>query len=151
QAKIIPGRIILPRSNGEEINVPIDAATNFALADFDARKPGKAAAFTDERVWHMGIVLAAKELGLNLTNASVDLPRGEIRLRGAGGVERIIPVDSDGNFFVNWQLTATNSALVREPIEKLLLQDFQRLQGQTNGLQKNFAGKLVVVIYQLQG
>ena len=48
----------------------------------------KAKAFTDQRVWQMGIVLAAQELKLDLQNAEVDLPHGKIVLRGANGVER---------------------------------------------------------------
>jgi len=96
RARVEPGHIILPRANGEEIKVPVDAETNFALADFVGGKlpPGvapQARAFTDEHVWHMGVVLAACELKLNLDRADMDLPHGRITLRGANGVERILP------------------------------------------------------------
>ena len=54
------------------------------------------------RLWHMGIVLAAKELGLDLTRSIVQDDR--IILQGDNGVKRIIPLDSDGYFYVNWSI-----------------------------------------------
>ena len=106
-------------------------------------QPTKARPFTDERVWHMGIVLAAQELKLDLDHADVDLPHGRITLRGANGVERVIPVDTDGYFYIDWRLTKDDPHLARAPIESLLLQDSRRLLGQTNGLRDDFRGKLV--------
>ncbi len=151
KAKVEPGQIILPRSNGEEIKVPIDAETNFDLADFDAKLPGKAKAFTDQRVWQMGIVLAAQALKLDLQNAEVDLPRGRIVLRGANGLERIIPVDSDGYFYIDWRLKSNDPHLLQAPVENLLAQNFRRLNGETNGLSDDFRGRLVIVGSAAQG
>ena len=151
KAKVLSGQIILPRSNGEEIKVPIDAGTNFDLADFDAKLPGKAKAFTDQRVWQMGIVLAAQQLKLDLQGAEVDLPHGKIILRGANGMKRIIPVDSDGYFYIDWRLTPNDPRLARAPAENLLLQNYRRLNGDTNGLTEDFRGKLVVVGSAAQG
>ena len=151
KAKVVSGQIILPRSNGEEIRVPIDGETNFDLADFDARLPGKARAFTDERVWQMGIVLAAQALKLDLQNAGVDLPRGKIILRGANGVERVIPVDRDGYFHIDWRLTPNDPHLTRVPVETLLRQNYRRLNGDTNGLNAGVDGRLVIVGSAAQG
>ena len=53
----------------------------------------------------MGIVLAAQELKLDLDHADVDLPHGRITLRGTNNVERVIPVDADGYFYIDWRLT----------------------------------------------
>jgi class 3 adenylate cyclase/CHASE2 domain-containing sensor protein len=155
-AKIEPGWIILPRSNGDDIKVPVDAENNFTLADFigDKLPPGvapKAKAFTEERVWHMGIVLAAQELKLDLKNAEIDLPRGKIILRGTNGVERVIPVDADGYFYIDWRFTPSDPNLLRAPIESLLWQDKQRLLGQTNELRDDFRGKLVILGSAAQG
>jgi adenylate cyclase len=75
----------------------------------------------------------------------VDLPRGKIVLHGANGVERTIPVDAKGYFYIHWQLTATNASIVRAPIEDVLKQDKLRLLGETNGLRDDFRGKLVIV------
>jgi class 3 adenylate cyclase len=156
RARVEPGHIILPRANGEEIKVPVDAETNFALADFVGGKlpPGmapQARAFTDEHVWHMGVVLAACELKLNLDRADMDLPHGRITLRGANGVERILPVDADGYFYIDWRLTPNDPRLLRAPIESLLRQDKQRLLGRTNEVRDDFQGKLVVVGSAVQG
>ncbi|MDD5139251.1 MAG: adenylate/guanylate cyclase domain-containing protein [Verrucomicrobiales bacterium] len=152
-----PGKIILPQTGTTNaITVPVDAENNFELADFvgDRLPPGvapKARAFTDERIWHMGIVLAAQELKLDLARAEIDLPHGRIILRGANGVERVIPVDSSGYFYIDWRLTPRDAHLLRAPVENLLLQDRRRLLGQTNDLRDDFRGKLVVVGSTAQG
>jgi class 3 adenylate cyclase/CHASE2 domain-containing sensor protein len=147
-----PGKIILPQTGlTNSIEVAVDAENNFSPADFlgDTLPPGtatKARAFTDERIWHMGIVLAAQALKLDLNHADVDLKHGRITLRGANGAERVIPVDSSGYFFVDWGLK-----LSRMPIENLLWQDRQRLLGRTHGLRDDFRGKLVIVGSAVQG
>ncbi|HEX5397737.1 MAG TPA: adenylate/guanylate cyclase domain-containing protein, partial [Verrucomicrobiae bacterium] len=151
KAKVEPGRIILPRSNGEEIRVPIDAETNFDLADFDASRSGKAKAFTDERVWQMGIVLAARALRLDLKHPDIDLPGGKIVLHGPNGIERTIPVDRDGYFYINWLLKPNDPRLLQAPIENLLAQNYRRLEGETNDMRDDFRGKLVVVGSTAQG
>jgi class 3 adenylate cyclase len=151
KAKVEPGQIILPRSNGEEIKVPVDAGTNFDLADFDAKLSGKAKAFTDQRVWQMGIVLAAQQLNLDLKNAEIDLPHGEIILHGANGVERAITVDRDGCFYIDWRLMPNDPHLFQAPVESLLAQNFRRLNGETNNLRDDFRGKLVIVGSAAQG
>jgi class 3 adenylate cyclase len=156
-ARFAPGKIILPQIGTTNVfTVPIDAQTNFALADFVGNKlpPGLAPetrAFTDERVWHMGIVLAAKELGLDLAGANVDLSHGKITLRGAGGVERIIPVDDAGNFLVDWRMRPNDPLVHQVPIENLLGQSYRRLNGDTNDFRDDFRGKLAIVIYNLHG
>ena len=157
QARFAPGKIILPQTGTTNvIEVPVDADNNFQLADFigDKLPPGvapKAKAFTDERVWHMGIVLAAQELKLDLDHADVDLPRGRITLRGANGVERILPVDANGYFYIDWRLTPNDPRLLRAPIESLLWQDKLRLSGETNDLRDDFRGKLVVFGFVIAG
>jgi class 3 adenylate cyclase/CHASE2 domain-containing sensor protein len=157
RAKIEPGRIILPQTGSTNtVEVPVDSDNNFSLADFGGDKlpPGvapKSKAFTNERVWHMGIVLAAQELKLDLAHAEIDLTRGKITLHGAGGIRRVIPVDADGYFYIDWRLTQDDAQLKCSPIEKLLLQDKRRLLGETNDLSDDFKGKLVVVGSAAQG
>jgi class 3 adenylate cyclase/CHASE2 domain-containing sensor protein len=156
-AQFTPGKIILPQIRTTNVfTVPVDAQTNFALADFVGNKlprgmPPEARAFTDERIWHMGIVLAAKELGLDLAGADVDLPQGKITLHGTNGVERIIPVDSTGDFFVDWRIRPNDLLLHQAPIESLLWQSYGKLNGDTNGLRDDFRGKLAIIIYNLHG
>jgi class 3 adenylate cyclase len=157
RAQIEPGKIILPQTGStNSVTVPVDAENIFSLADLvgDNLPPGvapKAKAFTDERVWHMGIVLAAQELKLDLQNADIDLPHGKITLHGANGIERVIPVDANGYFYIDWRLNENNPHLLRAPIEDLLMQDRQRLLGETNGLSNVFRGKLVIVGSTAQG
>jgi len=156
-AKFAPGKILLPQTGTTNvIEISVDAENNFQVADFvgDKLPPGvapKAKAFDEKRIWHMGIVLAAQQLKLALSQAMVDLPAGKIILRGAGGVERVIPVDESGYFIVDWRLTPNDPHLLRMPVESLLWQDHQRLLGETNGLRDDFRGKLVVVGSAVQG
>ena len=150
QARIEPRQVVLPRHGGNDIKVPLDGEGNFDLVDFGGENlpPGvarKAKPFTEERLWHMGVVLAAQELQLDLAKAEVDLKKGRITLRGAGGVERVIPVDAEGCFFIDWSLPPNHPQLTQEAIQGLLWQDRLRLDGRTNELKNLWDGKLVVV------
>ena len=150
-AQFLPGKVILSQvGTTNTVVLPIDAQTNFASADLlgsplPAGVPPRLRAFTDQVVWHMGVVLAARQLGLDLRKAEIDLADGKITLRGTNGVVRIIPVDSDGYFYVDWRLTDNDPSLLREPTEVLLKQDELRLEGQTNGLSDAYRDKLVIV------
>jgi adenylate cyclase len=108
-------------------------------------------AFDNQGVWDMGIVLAALELNLDLAHPDLDLAHGRITLHGANGIERVIPVDRDGYFYIDWRLKPNDPRLLRAPIENLLWQDRQRLLDQTNGLSDDFRGKLVIVGSAAQG
>ncbi len=153
-AQILPGKIILPLGGGTNFTVALDHNGNFDLTDFVGDViPKKFKRFDQPfaRVWDLGIVLAARELKLDLARAEVDLPHGKIILRGANGVERTIPVDAKGYFYINWQLMAGSPEVPRVPMEELLKQDKLRLLGETNGLRDDFRGKLVVVGSAAQG
>ena len=148
--RIETNQIVLLRPGDKDVAVPIDAETNFDLVDFGAVNlpPGvsrKARAFTTERIWHMGIVLAAQELNLDLAGAEVDLPRGRIVLRGPNGIERIIPVDADGYFYINWELTSMDRRLTIEPFEKIVAEDQLRNERPVVESMNSWAGKLVVI------
>ena len=93
----------------------------------------------------MGIVLAAQELKLDLTNADVNLAEGRITLHGAGGVERTFSVDKDGYFFINWEVPYTDPRVTKEPMENLLIKDMERSAGVTNGLPDRWKNKLTIV------
>jgi class 3 adenylate cyclase/CHASE2 domain-containing sensor protein len=150
RARIENQQVILPRPGGEDIRVPLDREGNFDLADFGGENlpPGvarKARPFTEERLWHMGIVLAAQELGADLGQAEVDLSRGKIVLHGRNGLVRRIPVTADGTFYIDWCLPPNSPQLTQEPVQALLVQDHSRLKGETNALQARWKNKLVVV------
>ncbi len=157
RARFAPDKIILPQSGATNaVEIPVDADNSFELADFLGDRlppnlPPKAKAFTIKRIWHMGIVLAAQQLKLDLSKSTVNLPGRRIILHGANGVERVIPVDDKGYFLVDWRLTPNDTNLLRQPIENLLWQDRARLLGRTNGLNDDFRGKLVIVGNAIQG
>lgn len=143
RADILPGRIVLPQNGSTNVvEIPIDTQTNFAP---------HARAYTDVRVWHMGIILAAQELGLDLNKSELDLAGGKIILHGTNGVERTIPVDREGYFYVDWRMIPSDNRLLSAPIEALLWQEEQRLEGKTNGLSDAFRNKLVVVGSAVEG
>jgi class 3 adenylate cyclase/CHASE2 domain-containing sensor protein len=150
-AQVEPDRIVIPVEGSEPAVIKLDADGNFDLTDLVGDKlpagmPRKAKPFTPERVWHMGVVLAAMQLGLDLTNADVNLAQGSIALRGPGGMARTIPVDADGFFYIDWCLPPDHDpALTTEAIHDLLLQYKQRLDGQTEGLTNRWRDKLAVV------
>jgi class 3 adenylate cyclase/CHASE2 domain-containing sensor protein len=150
KARVLKNQIILPRYEGADIVIPLDAQGDFELADLagpnlPAGLPRKAKPFTEQRVWHMGVVLAARELGLDLGKAEIDLPHCRITLHGPAGLQRVIPVDQDGWFFIDWCMPPSHPKLTRQAIQDLLAQYKARLDGQTNSLVNLWSGKTVVV------
>jgi class 3 adenylate cyclase/CHASE2 domain-containing sensor protein len=146
-------RIVLPFEDGQTLEVPLDnnGEMNVRSKKVPGGVPTKAKPFTDERIWHMGIVLAAQQLGLDLAHADVDLADGRITLHGTNGLVRVIPVDANGYFFVDWRLKPNDPHITSLPIEDLLVQYNERRDGQTNGLSDVFRDKLVVVGSAVQG
>ena len=102
-------------------------------------------AFDDQGYWDMGILLAALSLNLDLAHPDLDLAHGRITLYGTHGIKRVIPVDHNGYFYIDWRLKLDDPRLLRAPIEDLLWQDKLRLLDRTNGLRDGFRGRLVVV------
>jgi len=149
RARVLPGKLVLPRDGIEDIEIPLDAGGRFDVTDFTAEPPPgmplKALPFELERRWHLGIVLAAHALGLDLSRAQVDLDGGRITLAGDHGVQRILPVDREGFFFVDWSLTLDHPALLRQPMHQLLAADAARLRGQPVPDEGGWRGRIVVV------
>jgi class 3 adenylate cyclase/CHASE2 domain-containing sensor protein len=144
-AIIEPHQIVIKRKELGDITIPLDQDGNFDISDLWEGPSRKAKPFTIRRAWHMGVVLAASELKLDLDKADIDLPNGRITLRGPSGLERVIPVDRNGYFYVDWCLPPNHPALTQEPIQNLLLQDKMRLQDQSEGLTNRWRGKLAVI------
>lgn len=67
------------------------------------------------RIWHLGIVMAAKELGLDLGAARVG--RARIEIPGQDGVSRTIPLDDEGLFYINWGLRWNDPRIAQESFE----------------------------------
>lgn len=157
--RVEPDQIVLLRPLGlSPITIPLTNGM-FDLLGFTDRVPRGMQRFdrpfTDERVWDMGIVLAARELGLDLDHAEVDMDAGRITLRSTNGVTRVIPVDKDGYFYINWNMGIADRNLQYEPFEGLLAQYQRRVAQSTNAMvdqlanryehKINWQGKLVVI------
>lgn len=150
RARVEPGRVVLPRQDGEQIVLPLDAEGRFDVADFWGEKlpagmERRARPFEETRRWHMGVVLGALEIGADLGRAEVDLAGGRIVLRGKAGLKRVIPVDSQGRFYIDWRLPPNHPQLAQQAVKDLLVQNRLRLAGQTNGLVERWTGKLAVI------
>ena len=154
RARLEPGQVIVPHmrregAQGADLKVPLDAEGNFDLQWFVGDKlPRGMARFNRpiaaQPIWHMGVLLAAQALQLDLSKAQVDLAHGRVTLHGPG-CERIIPVDAHGYAYVDWCLPPEDPRLTKEAIEYLLLQDRLRQAGQTEELTNQWRGKLAVV------
>jgi class 3 adenylate cyclase/CHASE2 domain-containing sensor protein len=138
-------KVTLKRKGVEDITVPLDSEGRFSLADFDERAgpDAKALPFVERRIWQMGIVIAARELGLDLENAKIDLRRGQIELRGKDGLTRTLFVDGKKRFYIDWALPPDDPRLSRLPMQEVLGQNRARLDGAT--IHSEWKGKLVVV------
>lgn len=125
------GSVVAPPGRGD------GAATN------QTSGPRWTKPFTKQRLWQLGILLAARDLHLDLNRARVDFARGRIEIPDGSGAWRIIPVDRQGRFYIDWTLTGTDPRLTAEPIERLLARyELRRL-----GLEvtNRWAGKIAVI------
>jgi class 3 adenylate cyclase len=151
-------RITIAGAGRTPVVLPIDREGNFDQAALyehlsaalgqprqaPANVKRQARAWTELRVWDLGIVLAARRLQLDLAGAIVE-PGRRIVLRGTNGAERVLPIDGEGRFLIDWSISPFDPALTRESFHGLLLQEMARRQGQTNGLAEQWRGKLAVV------
>jgi adenylate cyclase len=94
------------------------------------------------RLWHLGLVLAARELDLDLNNAVIT--RSEIRLQSPGGTERRIPVDAQGFFYIDWSLAWNDARLTAFDFETVLFDALSRERGRTN-IAPVWKDKIVVI------
>jgi class 3 adenylate cyclase/CHASE2 domain-containing sensor protein len=130
---------------GEEIVFPTDDFGEIATTNLNrhlrAGVAGKFAPFTPFRAWSMGIVLAARELGLDLEHA--EARPGRILLHGSGGVTRTIPVDADGYFYIDWSLALNDPRLTEGSMVELLEEFNERATGEA--VPNRWKDKLVVI------
>jgi class 3 adenylate cyclase/CHASE2 domain-containing sensor protein len=108
-----------------------------------------ASAYQDVRVWHLGIVLAAMELGADLSKAEIDLKRGRITLSPTNGAPRVLPVDGEGRMLVDWTMSLNDPRLTQEAFESVIDRGLLRELG-TN-VPSRFKDKLVIVGSTAQG
>ncbi|MBI3413738.1 MAG: adenylate/guanylate cyclase domain-containing protein [Verrucomicrobia bacterium] len=135
----------------EELKIPIDKNGYFQMEDLTGKPSESGAArleraFTELRIWHMGLRLAARELGLDLDNAQIDFKSRKILVPGkSGGIERVIPIDGQGRFLVDWNLTIKDPRLTQQNLESLLVQDLRRTASEPAGLTNRWRGKVIIV------
>jgi class 3 adenylate cyclase/CHASE2 domain-containing sensor protein len=149
-ARLDSHRIILPAAEGNEVLIQLDANGEFNVADFlgDELPEGMAPTakpFTVRRVWHMGVVMAASALGLDLASADVDLNRGRIVLKGDNGISRTISVDGSGHFLIDWRLKPNDPRITIQPIHDLLRREHDRTQGKATQIPALWKDKVIVV------
>ncbi len=76
-------------------------------------RPSNEKPFSERRIWSLGVVLAARDLGLDLDHPIID--PGKIILRGTNGIERVIPLDPNGYFYIDWNLNLSRLLSMTSP------------------------------------
>ncbi len=145
--------LTFPGADGRLVRIEIAPDGTFDLASLLEAADGRsipegavrrAVAFTRPRVWDLGITAAARYLGLDLVNAQVE-PGHSIRLRGGPGVERIIPIDAENRFYIDWSLTSKDRRITQESAHSLLVHHRLRELGETNDTPIIWHGKIAIV------
>ena len=138
------------RVNGEAITIPhlgsgpslvvrLDSEGRFNPADLDQNgQPSKP--FQTFRTWHMGIMLAARSLGLDLDKA--ELIGRNLSIPGTNGVSRTIPLDEEGFFLIDWKTSHGDPNLTTLSFEQLLGRNILRKE---EPQENTFSNKLVIV------
>jgi class 3 adenylate cyclase len=151
RAVVLNNHVLFPPPKGRPFALAINPDGYFDPAELH---PGRATppagglvrlqkAFEDLRVWHLGVVLAATELGCNLDQAVVELERHRIVLNGTNGVTRVLPVDRHGRLLIDWCLSLNDPRLTKDAFETLVAQDLQRANGEE--VPTRFRDALVVI------
>jgi class 3 adenylate cyclase/CHASE2 domain-containing sensor protein len=149
-------RLLFRSADGITTQIPInpdgmfDLATLLELGNGSKLSPGVrrlAKAYSLHRAWDLGLTAAARYLGSDLTSAKVE-PGKRILLRDKDGVERVIPIDQNGRFYIDWSLTYSdqaNGTLTSESAHSLLDKQRRRELGATNELNDLWRDKLAII------
>ncbi len=148
KASVQSNQIIFPTARGGQAVLNLNPDGYFDPTEVTGAKPPGGFVrlekpFEEARVWHLGLALAARELGLDLEKAVVRLDKHQITLAGTNGLSRVIPVDDQGRFLIDWSLRLNDSRLVQEAFEELVSDDVRRTHG--SNVTARFAGKLIIV------
>lgn len=101
----------------------------------------KTPAFVTNRVWHLGIVLAAESLGLDLANPVFE--RGGVRLNGTNGTTRFIPLSHNSSILINWTARATN--VFNQRLGDILAEDSIHEEDPTQVAASLWSNRVVIV------
>ncbi len=131
--------LIPPLGSGSNFVIRLDAEGRFNPADLDQTGP-PAKPFQSLRIWHMGIMLAARSLGLDLTRT--EFVGHDLLIRGTNGISRAIPLDEEGFFLIDWRTRRGDPDLTTLSFEQVLARHLLRKdEPQAN----TFSNKLVIV------
>jgi class 3 adenylate cyclase len=112
-----------------------DSITNFAKGRIELP------ALATQRVWNMGILMAASRLGLDLA-AARSVP-GFIMIPSTNGPPLSVPIDRSNNLLISWSLLATEVPV--RNFEDVLANDLVRQSNQLSDLPDRWKDKLVLV------
>ena len=142
---IQPGKITFVSKKGMTKSYPTDDSGRMTTTDLlntvPPDIPPKIAPFRMFRAWSMGILLAARELNLDLEHP-VFQP-GRVVLQSPNGLTRSIPVDNEGYFYVDWSLKQNDPQVEKGAFESLLQALIDRKGGRA--VSNTWKDKLVVI------
>ena len=146
RAQVLSNALLVPKPDQTLARIPLE--DGFFNPNVFKAKPGEnpppmEPAYQDLRVWHLGIVMAAKALGLDIEQARVELNRRRIVLPGTNGIERILPLDAKGCLLIDWTLPVNDKRLTQEAFEQVWAKDFTRQLGTNHA--PRFKDKLVII------
>jgi class 3 adenylate cyclase/CHASE2 domain-containing sensor protein len=139
-----PGQITFIRQRGAPVTMPLNQDGTLPVSEFDASPPpGTPATFVPiqtNRVWSAGIVMAARQLGLDLEHAQIGTSR--ILLRGTNGITRTLPLDAGGNCLINWTIPIESPILEKGALWELLQCQMERAEGTLPPAPDRWKGRL---------
>ena len=143
-----PRKITFVSKDGDLKSFPTDDSGRIAAPDITnifntvpANFPPAIVPFRMFRAWSMGILLAARELNLDLDHPLIE--PGRVVLHGPNGIVRSIPVDGQGYFYVDWSVKQNDPQITQGAFEKLLQALLDRKAGKPPTNQ--WKDKLVVI------
>ena len=154
QSVTLVGGITLVGGKEKRLEIPLTADNTYDVGVFKSQLPDERGAppgamlgkaFREVTAWHMGIVMAAAQLGLDLERARADVAHGLIYLPGTNGVDRTIPVDKAGFFYVDWSIKHDDQRLTRENFTGVLAKERLRRLGKTNEISSLWRDKVLIV------
>jgi len=148
RAVVRSNEIIFPAPHGKQHILQLSVDGLFDPSDVTGEKPAQGFTrlyppYTNVRIWHLGIVLAAIELGIDLSKAEIRIDRGQIVFPMTNGRRRVLPVDQEGQFLIDWTLGLNDSRLTQWSFETMINDGL--LRGLGSNVAPRFAGKLVIV------
>ncbi len=156
ETKIEAGKLLLPRRDQGVDILPLNEDGQFEVGRLErALDPNKPRLpfsrfelpFRTERIWQLGLALAAHELNLDLNAATIEPDRGRIVLPSKNKADppRTLRVDSKGRFYIDWSLGLKDQRLTTVSIEDVLQQYESRRAGEMQYVTNIFRDKLVVI------